>query len=301
MSSPQSSPGYRGRFAPSPTGPLHFGSLVTALGSYLQAKSQGGEWLVRMEDLDPPREMAGAADAILRTLEAYQLHWDGAVLYQSHRQAAYAHALEQLRRAQHTFPCGCTRKSIAEASKQVGSPVYPGTCRNGLPAGSQARATRVRVDKQTMTFTDLLQGTQETALQHAVGDFVIQRADGLYAYHLAVVVDDAMQGISEIMRGADLLEATPPQLYLQQLLGLPRPHYAHLPIALNSAGEKLSKQTYAQAIDPAQPGPTLARALAFLGHAPGPDVDRENPQQLLAWALAHWDSQRIPRQFGIQA
>lgn len=291
---------YRGRFAPSPTGPLHFGSLVTALGSYLQARSQGGEWLVRMEDLDPPREMAGAADDILRTLEVYQLHWDGPVLYQSTRHEAYAEAVLQLTASQQTFPCSCSRKSIAEAIKQSGGRIYPGTCRNGLAPGTSARSVRVRAPDQSIQFTDSLQGPQSTQLDQTVGDFIIRRADGLYAYHLAVVVDDAFQGISEIMRGADLLQETLPQAYLQALLGYPTPRYAHLPMAVNARGEKLSKHTHAPAVERSHPGPTLCKALAFLGHQPDAAVNGENPQELIDWAVTHWNIQQVPKQHVIE-
>lgn len=292
---------YRGRFAPSPTGPLHFGSLVTALGSYLQARSQKGEWLVRVEDLDPPREMTGATDDILRTLEAYQLHWDGPLIYQSTRHEAYAEALAQLSAAQQTFPCGCSRKTIAEASKKSGGRIYPGTCRGGLAPGTSARSIRVRAPDQSIQFTDSLQGPQSTPLDKSVGDFIIRRADGLYAYHLAVVVDDAFQGISEIVRGTDLLQETPPQAYLQALLGYPTPRYAHLPMAVNAQGEKLSKHTHAPAIERKHPGPTLFKALAFLGHPPDATVNRENPRELLDWAVSHWNIQQVPKQHMIEA
>lgn len=296
----QQSP-YRGRFAPSPTGPLHFGSLVTALGSFLQAKYHGGEWLLRMEDIDPPREIPGAADSILRTLEAYQLFWDGPVLYQSQRHQAYEEALDQLNRSGHSFPCACSRKSIEDATANSAVQpenyyrgIYPGTCRKGLPPGAKARSIRLRVNQQSVTFHDRLQGLVETQLDRTVGDFVIKRADGFYAYHLAVVVDDAYQGITEIVRGIDLMGSTPHHLYLQQLMGLPSPGYAHLPIAINEQGEKLSKQTHAAAVDTDQPGPTLAQALAFLGHKPDADVIYANPEELIEWALANWNLANIP-------
>ncbi len=295
---------YRGRFAPSPTGPLHFGSLVAAVGSYCQAKSQGGEWLVRMEDLDPPREAQGAADNILRTLEAYHLNWDGSVLYQSQRLDAYEHALNQLSTSGHTFPCACTRKSIEEANQknnQGNSPpnIYPGTCRKGLSPGTTARATRVRVNSETLSFHDSLQGTQKINLGSDVGDFVVKRADGLFAYHLAVVVDDAFQEISEIVRGTDLLDSTPHHLYLQKLLAIQTPLYAHLPVAVNARGEKLSKQTHAPAIDIMPPGPMLEKALTFLGHSPDADVINATPETLLKWAVENWDLERIPKQMTI--
>jgi len=278
---------YRGRFAPSPTGPLHFGSLLTALGSYLAAKSRGGEWLLRMEDIDPPREMPGAADDILRTLEAHHLHWDGPVHYQSRRLAAYDQALSQLARDGHSFPCSCTRKTLA------GQPVYPGTCRDGLPAGTTARALRVRAGDQVIRIDDRLHGPVEAHLGREVGDFVVRRADGLHAYHLAVVVDDAEQGITEIVRGADLLDCTPPQVHLQRLLGLPTPRYCHLPIAVNSRGEKLSKQTHAPAVERHNAAANLCDALRFLGQHPDPALAHESPDTILRWALAHWDLNNI--------
>lgn len=295
---------YRGRFAPSPTGPLHFGSLVAAVGSYCQAKSQGGEWLVRMEDLDPPREAPGAADDILRTLEAFHLHWDGSVLFQSQRLDAYENALHQLAASETTFPCACTRKSIEEANQKnkhnkTSLHVYPGTCRNGLATGTVARATRVKVNFETVHFHDGLQGVQEIKLERDVGDFVVKRADGLFAYHLAVVVDDAFQEISEIVRGTDLLTSTPHHLYLQRLLTLQTPQYIHLPVAVNAQGEKLSKQTHAPAINPAHAGAMLEKTLTFLGHSPDSDVINTDPETLLKWAIKNWDLDRIPRQMTI--
>ncbi len=292
---------YRGRFAPSPTGPLHFGSLVAAVGSYLQARSQQGEWLVRMEDLDPPREIPGAADMILQALEAYHLFWDSPVLYQSQRQDAYNNTLAQLAADQHSFPCSCSRKSIASAShlndkqQTTGQTIYPGTCREGLPPGTTARAIRVRAPQRIINFHDGLQGIIEAQLANTVGDFVVQRADGLTAYHLAVVVDDAFQGINEIVRGSDLLESTLPQLHLQDLLGFKQPKYIHLPIVTNSQGKKLSKQTFATAIDQENPGPSLAKALTFLGHTPEPSLAKANPAQLLEWAIENWDIDKIPK------
>jgi len=282
---------YRGRFAPSPTGPLHFGSLVTALGSYLQARSQQGEWLLRMEDIDPPREQAGAADAILRALDAYHLHWDEAVLYQSTRHEAYAAALTRLTENHYSFVCGCSRKVIATNGN---GQVYPGTCRDGLPPGRVPRTIRIRVPNRHATFIDALQGQVKSNLQTDTGDFVVRRADGLYAYHLAVVVDDATQGITDIVRGMDLLGATPPQRYLQQCLGYPHPQYSHLPLAVNQQGQKLSKQNFATAIDTRHPAPTLAKALTFLGHPPPVELKGASPALLLTWATAHWDMQNVP-------
>ena len=303
---------YRGRFAPSPTGPLHFGSLVTAVGSYLQARSQQGEWLVRMEDIDPPREQPGAAADILRALEAYHLHWDGEVLYQSGRSDAYLATLDQLQKQGDSFPCSCTRNSIAAArtkasqgtasnendhSSGTNAPgIYPGTCRNGLPEGTTERAIRLRVPENTDIFADALQGRIETDLQKRIGDFVVRRADGLFAYHLAVVVDDAEQQISEIVRGTDLLSSTPPQRYLQSCLSYPHPSYCHLPVVVNQQGQKLSKQTFAPAIDIHNPGPTLIKALNCLGLHPDAGLTGAPPNTLLSWATTQWDLQKLPHQ-----
>jgi glutamyl-Q tRNA(Asp) synthetase len=294
---------YRGRFAPSPTGPLHFGSLVAAVGSYLEARSRGGDWLVRMEDLDRPREVAGAADEILRTLEALGFEWDEPVLYQSRRDFAYGEAVAKLKRAGAAFACACTRKEIADSVSAFGSGskgesqalVYPGTCRRGLPHGREGRAVRVRVDDAAIAFDDALQGRIEQDLARECGDFVVRRADGLYAYQLAVVVDDAEQEITDVVRGADLLDSTPRQIHLQRLLGLPTPDYMHLPVAVNAQGEKLSKQTLAAAIDPANGAQALADALAFLGNAPPEELRAASVADVWGWATASWDAARIPR------
>lgn len=293
---------YRGRFAPSPTGPLHFGSLVAAVGSYLDAKSSGGEWLLRMEDIDTPRVMPGAADGIQRTLEACGMAWDGPVLFQSTRSDAYHDALDQLRAHGALYGCACTRREIADSNihdlSSDGGPVYPGTCRNGLPPGRAARATRLRTSgpcvSSCVTFSDAIQGTLTQDVAREVGDFVLVRADGLMAYQLAVVVDDAQQGITDVVRGADLLDSTPRQMVLQRWLGLPTPRYAHLPVAINANGEKLSKQTLARAIPAEQAVPELLRALTFLGQNPSPALQRADVQQVWAWATAHWRRDRIP-------
>lgn len=291
---------YRGRFAPSPTGPLHFGSLVAAVGSYLDARKNHGAWLVRMEDLDPPREMPGAADHILRTLEAYGFEWDGPVVYQSQRSALYEEALAELRLGHVLYPCGCTRKEIAESGHAgIDGPVYPGTCRKGLTAGKTARAWRVQVHAEELTFLDAIQGIQHQHLNQQVGDFVLKRADGLYAYQLAVVVDDSEQGITHIVRGSDLLDSTPRQIYLQQLLHYPQPHYAHLPVVANAAGEKLSKQTLAPAIQPSMAVPQLWQALDFLGQAPEKALEQGSLQELWQWARMHWNLAAVPRKRSI--
>lgn len=288
---------YRGRFAPSPTGPLHFGSLVAALGSLLEARTQSGEWLLRMEDVDTPRCSVVAADSILRTLESFGFTWDGEVVWQSRRQTAYAEALEQLTQAGRVFPCACTRRELADSLLAVdGAALYPGTCRNGLPAGRPARAWRVRVAATRIAFDDAVQGSMACDLLREAGDFIVRRADGLFAYQLAVVVDDAAAGITHVVRGADLLASTPRQIFLQRCLGLPTPAYAHLPVVIDAAGEKLSKQTQAQPLDPAWPGPALWAALDFLGQAPPPQLRAAGRDELWAWALGHWQLARVPRQ-----
>lgn len=288
--------GYRGRFAPSPTGPLHFGSLVAAVASFLDARSHGGEWLVRIEDVDRPRTVAGAADAILRALELCGLHWDSAVVHQSRRSAAYVAALDALRLHDRVYPCACSRREIADSGVAgVEGYVYPGTCRAGLPAGRSARALRVDTRGAHAAFEDRIQGPVAQDIASTIGDFVLRRADGLHAYQLAVVVDDAAQGITDIVRGADLLDSTPRQIFLQRLLGLDTPRHAHVPVAVNDRGEKLSKQTHAPALAADHAGADIARALQFLGHPPPPDVAREAPATLLAWATENWDLHAIPR------
>jgi glutamyl-Q tRNA(Asp) synthetase len=297
MTEPETTPRrYRGRFAPSPTGPLHFGSLVAAIGSWADAQAHGGEWLVRMEDLDPPREAPGAAAAILTTLASLGLAWDGPVVYQSARAAAYRAALDRLQQQGVLYACGCTRKEIADSGVAAldGSLVYPGTCRRGLPPGRPARATRVRVDGQTIEFEDGLQGRVHQDLGRDVGDFVLVRADGPFAYQLAVVVDDAAQGITDVVRGADLLDSTPRQIFLQRRLGLPTPRYLHLPVATDARGEKLSKQTLAAPVDAARPGAALCAALRFLGQSPPAALERAPGPTVLEWAAAHWDRARLP-------
>ena len=287
-----------GRFAPSPTGPLHFGSLVAALGSYLDARARGGRWMVRLEDVDEPRTQPGATGSILATLEHCGLEWDGAVEVQSRRKALYKDALDRLRAAGHAYPCGCTRKEIADSALAPdGARIYPGTCRHGLPSGRTERAWRVRTDGATIEVEDRLQGRIAQALEREVGDFVLFRADGYFAYQLAVVVDDAAQGITDIVRGADLLDSTARQIHLQRLLGLPTPTYLHLPVVVNPAGEKLSKQTEAQAAGPE----AIAAALAFLGHAPPAELRAAPAKELVAWGIAHWDSARLPKARAIAA
>lgn len=297
----QVQPTYCGRFAPSPTGPLHFGSLVAAMGSYLDALAQAGQWLVRMEDLDTHRCLPGAADAILSALDVHGFEWQGPVMYQSRRRPAYEAALEQLREAGLVFPCACTRREVADSITSLlggamvsagGEMRYPGTCRNGLPPGRVGRAWRLRVADQALAYVDRLQGRQVQNLEKDIGDFVLLRADGLFAYQLAVVVDDAEQGITDIVRGADLLDSTPRQIYLQTCLNLATPAYLHLPVAANAAGEKLSKQTRARALGLDHPLHNLRQAHAFLGQEAPPEFSCV--AEFWAWAIAHWDPQRLP-------
>ncbi len=348
-----SSTDYRGRFAPSPTGPLHFGSLLAAVGSYLDAKHHHGTWLVRMEDLDTPRCVTSAADDILRTLGAFGLHSDEPVIYQSQRTAAYEEALHKLQASGAAYPCCCTRKEIADSVLNgIEGPVYPGTCRHGIPAGREGRAWRVRtdctllppcrgitsdlagvvcqpsrmassstkagigveqwdntastpsltlplqrggdiVDDGVIQFDDALQGRISQNLEKEIGDFVVKRADGLFAYQLAVVVDDAFQDITHIVRGADLLDSTPRQIYLQRLLGLRIPQYLHLPVAVNESGEKLSKQTLAAPVDETHPVKTLLRVLDFLQQHPPAELLGCDVKVLLEWATANWDATKM--------
>ncbi|NKN32272.1 tRNA glutamyl-Q(34) synthetase GluQRS [Marichromatium bheemlicum] len=285
--------GYRGRFAPSPTGPLHFGSLVTAVASHADARAHGGEWLVRIEDLDRPREVAGAAQAILDTLAAFGMHHDGPVCYQHDRLAAYDAALAQLAARGLTYPCGCSRAEVARHGHRGSEgTIYPGTCRAGLPPGRTPRTIRMRTDEAVIAFDDRVFGRRSQHLEREVGDFVLHRADAIHAYQLAVVVDDAWQGIDQVVRGADLLDSTPRQIWLQRALGLPLPHYAHLPLVLDPEGRKLSKRLAAAPVDPAAPLPALHRAWAFLGQPPPPPDC--TLQRFWEHAITHWRIERVP-------
>ena len=279
---------YVGRFAPSPSGPLHFGSVVTAVASYLEARSQSGTWLVRIEDIDPPREQPGASRAILNTLMALGLEWDGQVTYQSRRSRAYDAALERLHEASLTFTCSCTRKELA------GGP-YPGTCRDGRDCAKPARTLRVRIGHGSIFFNDVIQG-RFSAHRQSIGDFVLLRADGLYAYHLAVVVDDAASGVTEVVRGVDLLESTTQQIFLQGVLGYTTPGYAHIPLVLDESGSKLSKQTFAAPIDESRPSSVLFNALVFLGQSPLGELVDANPQEVLDWAVQNWQIRSVAKQ-----
>ena len=288
---------YIGRFAPSPSGPLHFGSLVAALGSYLQAKSHQGKWLVRIEDIDPPREVAGASEGILSTLQAYGLQWDDKVLYQSHRYLDYEEALAQFNVQQLSYACGCTRKLI----KQQGG-LYLGYCRD-KKADKSNNALRINISKLTTPisyFYDQLQGDVHLDKQQACEDFIIKRKDSLYAYNLAVVLDDIYQGVTEVVRGADLLTTTGKQISLYQLLNKQPPNYIHLPLAVTAPGIKLSKQNHALAIDNQKPIPTLLKALNFLGHPVPNCVDKSSCSTILVWAVKNWHLKNVLQQTEIQ-
>ena len=291
---------YRGRFAPSPTGPLHFGSLVAAVGSYLDARAHNGQWLMRIEDIDPPREVAGAADDILRTIEELGMHWDGPVVYQGARDRYYDDALQQLQQQGHLYGCTCTRKEIADSSLKTGkSNAYPGTCRNGLPPGREARALRVRVNDSSITVNDRLQPALKQCLETETGDFIVRRADKLIAYQLAVVVDDADQDITHVVRGVDLYASTPRQVHLQTLLGYPTPGYLHLPVAVNGQNEKLNKQTHARHIGQPDSLTAVTDVLRFLGQPLPDSVEDASLDELWKWAIAHWAIESLPdgRQF----
>lgn len=288
---------YTGRFAPSPTGLLHIGSLLTAVASYADARSNGGKWLVRMEDLDPPREMPGAANHILHTLEAFGFEWDGEVAYQSRRYALYEETLCRLQTAGLVYPCHCSRKDWQTGARRGADGfVYNGRCRNPqqrpAPQGKQP-AWRIRVPDRVIGFSDGIVGGYAQNLAGDIGDFVLLRADGYWAYQLAVVADDAEQGVTHIVRGQDLLVSTPRQIYLQQCLGVPTPQYAHLPLLTNAQGQKWSKQTLAPALDLNCREQLLRQVFRYLKLPEAPETDR--PAELLDWAVAHWDMGKVPK------
>ncbi|MEE8388719.1 MAG: tRNA glutamyl-Q(34) synthetase GluQRS [Acidiferrobacterales bacterium] len=288
-----------GRFAPSPTGPLHFGSLVAALGSYLSARQNQGRWLLRIEDLDPPREIPGATEQIIRTLDALGFEWDGAISYQSKRLDLYRDAVHQLEQAGMTYRCTCSRREITETGLPgLEGILYPGTCRTAKHQSTDS-GIRVVTNDTSVVFEDKIQGRQEQRLQTDVGDFIVQRRGGLMAYQVAVVVDDADQGITEVVRGSDLLASTPRQIYLQRLLGLDQPDYIHLPVATNSAGDKLSKQTGAIAIDITEGSKALCAALEFLSQQPPPELSDAPTAEILAWGVKNWEVANIPEKLGI--
>lgn len=249
---------------------MHFGSLVSAVGSYLDARARGGKWLLRIDDLDTPREVRGAKRLIVNALKDFGFTWDGEIVYQSKRHEIYRAAFERLRSKGLAYPCACSRKEIADSTLRISllaarELIYPGTCRNGLAEGKTARAWRIRVPNETIVFEDRERGRISQNLAREVGDFILQRADGIWAYQLATVVDDAEAGITDVVRGGDLLDSTPRQIFLQRCLGLPTPNYLHLPVAVNDKGEKLSKQTGARPIAAGDAVSLLRLAFDFLG------------------------------------
>ena len=289
---------YRGRFAPSPSGPLHFGSLIAAIGSFLEARTRGGEWLVRIEDLDPPRERPGAADAILATLDRFELHWDGPVLRQSTRAAAYEAALGQLAASGSLRPCLCSRAQLATLAENQQRPAgeelfHPPECVAAAPGPIDVPAWRLRAPDRDVEFMDRVQGKQRSNVARTVGDFVLKRRDGLFAYQLAVVVDDGFQGITDIVRGADLLSSTARQVLVQQALGLPPVTYMHLPIAVSNTGIKLSKSEDAPALSRSSPAAQAVAALEFLRQAPPAGLARAPLAEIWQWAIAHWQPGRF--------
>lgn len=286
---------YRGRFAPSPTGLLHFGSLLAATASYLQAKKHHGEWWLRIEDIDPPREVEGAGQQIIRTLKDYGFNWDN-LSYQSQRLDIYQHYTEALLNNQNAYYCGCSRKEIILNNSKNNYPAtfYPGTCRNGLQ-GKQARSIRIQIGNPDITIKDAIQGTQTLSLNQSFGDFVIKRADGFYSYQLAVALDDSLQNMTQIVRGCDLLESSFQQNYIQQILHLKQPTYAHIPVALSQSGKKLSKQLAAKAITTESPQIVLWYALQYLGQQPPNKLKTQNLRQIWQWGFENWELNKIQR------
>lgn len=294
-SMPIVSPAYIGRFAPSPSGPLHFGSLIAAVGSYLQAKSQHGQWLVRMEDIDTPRMVPGIDSDILRTLEQFGLLWDGEVLYQSQRLKRYIEIFSQLQRQQLIYACQCSRKQISAMGG-----TYDNRC-GALQLTADNLAWRLRSDNVNTHFSDLLFGPQQITTQLAQEDYIIKRRDGLFAYQLVVVVDDIDQGVTEVIRGADLLPMTPRQQALCHLLGAPVPRYGHLPLAVLQPGFKLSKQNHAAAISQWPEAGVMRKVLSFLGHPPPAELEQAPVTEQLSWAITNWQLAKVPLQMEISS
>ncbi len=291
---------YRGRFAPTPSGPLHMGSLLTALASYLQARAMDGRWLIRIDDLDTPRNVAGADSVILRQLESHGLEWDEAPRYQTRHIPEYREALNTLSQQQLLYPCTCTRAELARSSiPGPDGPVYAGTCR-GKAISTEKHALRLRIADNSLSFEDLLLGRQTRDLTREIGDFVVQRNDGILGYQLACAVDEAGQGISEVIRGSDLLDSTFRQLHVQHLLKLGPARYGHLPLLVGPNGKKLSKQNHADPIDGSSASRNLLQCLIALGQSPSEALVGAAPRELLTWAVAHWQMQQIPRKPALQ-
>ncbi len=289
---------YRGRFAPSPTGKPHLGTLVAAVASYLQARTHKGSWLLRIEDVDTTRRVAGAADAMLRTLDKFGFEWDEAVVWQSRRSAWYQQALAQLNSDGLVFPCTCSRKLLAQTAAEL-SGIYPGTCRSQQLPFPHDHAVRVRAADISIRFEDAIIGEYQQSLAAECGDFVIKRRDGLFAYQLAVVVDDALQEITEVVRGADLLDSTPRQIYLQQCLGYARPAYLHVPLLLDRDGHKLSKSEGAAELNPDRPVKSMHAALDHLGQQPPAELAQAGIVDIWQWAVENWNINQIPTQHSV--
>ncbi|MCB1959623.1 MAG: tRNA glutamyl-Q(34) synthetase GluQRS [Rhodocyclaceae bacterium] len=286
-----------GRFAPTPSGPLHFGSVVAAVASYLDVRAAGGRWLVRIDDVDRPRAQAGAGEAILASLARLGFEWDAPPVWQHQRDAAYVAALKRLMADGWVYGCACTRKMLADAPRAAdGATLYPGTCRNGVPAGLAARAWRFRVPAGLTAFDDRVHGRIVEDVSQAAGDFVLHRADGLFAYQLAVVVDDAAAGVTDVVRGIDLMPSTARQICIARALGVAVPRYAHVPVVVDAGGQKLSKQSLARAIDAFPPALLIYDALVCLGQQPPAELADAPLPAVWDWALAHWSMARVPRQ-----
>ncbi|HNP63003.1 MAG TPA: tRNA glutamyl-Q(34) synthetase GluQRS [Woeseiaceae bacterium] len=282
---------YVGRFAPSPTGPLHLGSLVAAVASYLQARANNGRWLLRIEDIDPPREQAGATDLILHTLESYGFEWDGDVIFQSDAHDAHEAAVALLLKGGHAYPCCCSRRDLADLPQGPLGTIYPGTCRDRTVRGDAA--IRIKTGDHATRFIDALQGEISQQLESESGDFIIKRRDGLIAYQLAVVVSDDLDGITEIVRGIDLIDSTPRQIALQHRLGFRTPRYMHIPVITNTRGEKLGKSTGAPGISPDFVADTLVHAFTLLNQGPPEDLARKPRQDIWLWAMENWQPGKI--------
>jgi glutamyl-Q tRNA(Asp) synthetase len=289
---------YRGRFAPSPTGKPHLGTLIAAVASYLQARVNDGDWLLRIEDVDTTRRVAGAEDAILRTLDRFGFEWDGEVVRQSSRSAIYQQALDRLQEDERLFPCTCSRRLLAQTTAEQ-SGIYPGTCREQKLPFPHEHALRLRVPDLSIGFDDAVVGEFRQSLAGDCGDFVVRRRDGLYAYQLAVVVDDALQGVTEVVRGADLLDSTPRQIFLQQCLDFSQPAYAHVPLILDPEGRKLGKSEGAAELNPDRPAKSLYAALEHLGQQPPADLAHARIGDIWQWAIENWDIRKVPDAPGV--
>lgn len=287
--------GYVGRYAPSPSGPLHLGSLLAATASYVDARAHGGHWLLRIDDLDVARTVPGATEDIIATLSRFGFEWDDGIVYQSQRHGAHAESIAGLIDGGRAFRCACTRREQRGGLEGLEGPIYSGACRRGMPSGRRARSTRLRVDDVTVTCRDAFQGRYVQRLASDIGDFVLGRAEGHAAYQLATVVDDAWQGVTHVVRGADLLSSAPRQMYLAQMLGLTPPAYAHIPVLVDDQGRKLSKSTGALGLAEDALGPQLVRCLELLGQQPLATLASRPPRAILQWAIAHWSRDAVPR------